>query len=166
MASLCHSISETKKGGKEVKLTQARPTNPLNIRRRVYPQRTNKQKYPQLPNHSKGHNQHSLLSVGLTVWKSSLNDECNCVPDFIQTSKGIASRYADDGIIYFLCSPLLPHRTPPPCLPPTTGTHRRCELTGSSDCISTTLAGAEGSEQRKMKKDSWKKMTFKRRIHR
>ncbi len=31
-------------------------------------------------------------------------------------------------------------------LPPTTGTHRRCELTGSSDCISITLAGAEGSK--------------------
>lgn len=59
--------------------------------------------------HHKGHNQHSLLSVGLTVWKSSLNDECNCVPDFVlpsRASEGIASRYADDGVIYCLARPL------------------------------------------------------------
>ncbi|RLW06002.1 hypothetical protein DV515_00004998 [Chloebia gouldiae] len=28
----------------------------------------------------KGHNEHSLLSVGLTMWTSSLNNECNCGP--------------------------------------------------------------------------------------
>lgn len=31
----------------------------------------------------KGHNQHSLLSVGCTVKESSLNNECNCVPVFL-----------------------------------------------------------------------------------
>lgn len=31
---------------------------------------------------SKGHNQHSLLSVGWAVWTSSLNNECNCGPAF------------------------------------------------------------------------------------
>lgn len=30
----------------------------------------------------KGHNQHSLLSVGWTVWTSSLNNECNCGPTY------------------------------------------------------------------------------------
>lgn len=32
-------------------------------------------------NYNKGHNQHSLLSVGWIVKESSLNNECNCVPD-------------------------------------------------------------------------------------
>ncbi|CAL8367733.1 unnamed protein product [Boreogadus saida] len=36
---------------------------------------------PLLTERSKGHNQHSLLSLGWIVWKSSLNNECNCGPD-------------------------------------------------------------------------------------
>ncbi len=36
-----------------------------------------------IENYNKGHNQHSLLSVGWTVKESSLNNECNCVPDFL-----------------------------------------------------------------------------------
>lgn len=70
----------------------------------------------------KGHNQHSLLSVGLTVWKSSLNDECNCVPDFIATSD------VDAGGRH--CAVLLPKppRPPPPEAP-----------IGGSGCIVITL---------------------------
>lgn len=67
----------------------------------------------------KGHNQHSLLSVGLTVWKSSLNDECNCVPDFIATSD------VDAGGRH--CAFLLPK-------PP-----RGSAPTGGSGCIVITL---------------------------
>lgn len=67
----------------------------------------------------KGHNQHSLLSVGLTVWKSSLNDECNCVPDFIATSD------VDAGGRH--CAFLLPK-------PP-----RGSTPTGGSGCIVITL---------------------------
>lgn len=39
----------------------------------------------------KGHNQHSLLSVGWTVWTSSLNNECNCGPAFCHPSQEIFS---------------------------------------------------------------------------
>lgn len=35
----------------------------------------------------KGHNQHSLLSVGWTVWTSSLNNECNCGPAFCRHNR-------------------------------------------------------------------------------
>lgn len=103
---------------------------------------------------SKGHNQHSLLSVGLTVWKSSLNDECNCVPDFITTSSRRASHYADDVIIYI----------------PARGPRRRQwrGLTGSSDCILIMLAKGRRSREsgcsgggRRDGSDCRKKMTFK-----
>lgn len=103
---------------------------------------------------SKGHNQHSLLSVGLTVWKSSLNDECNCVPDFIATSSRRASHYADDVIIYF------PARGP--------RRQQRRGLTGSSDCILITPAKGRKSREsgcsgggRRDGSDCRKKMTFK-----
>lgn len=103
---------------------------------------------------SKGHNQHSLLSVGLTVWKSSLNDECNCVPDFIATSSRRASHYADDVIIYF------PARGP--------RRQQRRGLTGSSDCILITPAKGRKSREsgctgggRGDGSDCRKKMTFK-----
>lgn len=121
----------------------------------------------------KGHNQHSLLSVGLTVWKSSLTDECNCVPDFSWPSQRIMSRYADDALVY-ICA------CPAPSLPPITGQHGSHELTGSSDCISITLAVLEGFKSSSKGKagrggwdvgwrcrDSWRweGMTFKIKLH-
>lgn len=82
----------------------------------------------------KGHNQHSLLSVGLTVWKSSLNDECNCVPDFIATS----DFDADDAIVY--SSPELPH----PFRPASTGIAHRQALQIASLSHAAYAAGGCG----------------------
>ena len=138
-------------GGGEVKLAQARPTNP-------FERWTNKQ--TEIPPASKPQqrSQSTFIAVG----------GFNCVEELTERWMQLCPRFHPNvkrnsvpicWWWHYLFSPL--PAPPPRLLPPTMGTHRRCELTGSSDCISTTLAGAEGSEQRKMKKDSWKKMTFK-----